>query len=87
MSKKPLNELQVPSNSGTTGYMLASTWIQCAPHEGIGGPFMTPGGQAKNPDINDNVKEPQSDAGILWWLQWVKNTYGPWNPPATTNFP
>lgn len=67
------------------GYMLASTWIQCAPHEGIGGPFMTPGGKADNLDINDNVKELQSDAGILWWLQWIKNTYGPWNPPPTTN--
>jgi len=67
------------------GYMLASTWIQCAPREGIGGPFMTPGGRAENPAINDSVKELQSDAGILWWLQWVNSTYGPWNPPATTN--
>lgn len=61
------------------GYMLASTWIQCAPHEGIGGPFITPGGRAENPNINDNVKKLQSDAGILWWLQWIKSTYGPWN--------
>ena len=69
------------------GYMLASTWIQCAPHEGIGGPFMRPGGSAENPDINDNIKELQSDAGILWWLQWIKSTYGPWNPPAKTKSP
>jgi len=69
------------------GYMLASTWIQCAPHEGIGGPFMAPGGRAENPGINDNIKELQSDAGIFWWLQWVKSTYGPWNPPATTKSP
>jgi hypothetical protein len=62
-----------------SGYILASTWIQCAPHEGIGGPFMTPGGQADNIKINDNVKELQSEAGILWWLQWIKRTYGPWN--------
>jgi len=67
------------------GYMLASTWIQCAPHEGVGGPFMTPGGRANNPAINDSVKKLQSDAGILWWLQWIKNTYGPWNPPSATN--
>ena len=64
------------------GYMLASTWIQCAPHEGIGGPFMRSGGRAENPNINDNIKELQSDTGILWWLQWVKGTYGPWIPPA-----
>jgi len=64
------------------GYILASTWIQCAPHEGIRGPFMTAGGRAENPDINGNVKELQSDAGILWWLQWIKGTYGPWIPPA-----
>lgn len=69
------------------GYMLASTWIQCAPHEGIGGPFMNPGGRAENPDINDSIKELQSDAGILWWLQWVKRTYGPWIPPAKTKSP
>ena len=42
------------------GYMLASTWIQCAPHEEIGGPFMNPGGRAEDPNINDNVKELQS---------------------------
>jgi len=70
-----------------SGYMLASTWIQCAPHEGIGGPFMTPGGRAENPGINDNIKELQSGAGILWWLEWVKSKYGPWNPPVTTKSP
>jgi len=70
-----------------SGYMLASTWIQCAPHEGIGGPFMNPGGRAENPGINDNIKELQSGAGILWWLEWVKSKYGPWNPPVTTKSP
>jgi hypothetical protein len=64
------------------GYMLASTWIQCAPHEGIGGPFMNPGGRAENPNVDNNVKELQSDAGILWWLEWVKSEYGSWAPPA-----
>jgi hypothetical protein len=61
------------------GYMLASTWIQCAPHEGIGGPFMTPGGRSESVNINDDIKELKSDVGILWWLQWVKSTYGTWN--------
>ena len=69
------------------GYMLASTWIQCAPHEGICGPFMKPGGRAENPDINDNIKELQSDAGILWFLQWIKSTYDPWIPPAKLKSP
>jgi hypothetical protein len=64
------------------GYMLASTWIQCAPHEGIGGPFMNPGGRAENPNVNNDVRELQSDAGILWWLEWIKDEYGPWTPPA-----
>jgi hypothetical protein len=60
------------------GYVFASTWIQCAPHEKVGGPFMNPGGMAKNPNINKNVKTIQEDAGIRWWLVWVKETYGPW---------
>ncbi|MCM8536296.1 MAG: Ig-like domain-containing protein [Lentisphaeraceae bacterium] len=64
------------------GYMLASTYIQCAPVEGIGGPFMNPGGEANNPDINDSVKTLQSDIGILWWLKHVKNKYGAWNPES-----
>ena len=66
------------------GYMLASTYIQCAPFEGIGGPFMNPGGEANNPNINEDVKKLQSDAGILWWLKHVKNKYGAWNPGGST---
>lgn len=63
------------------GYVMASTWLQCAPHHGVGGPFMTPGGLAGNPHVDENVKAVQEDAGILWWLQWVKDIYGPWTPP------
>ncbi len=60
------------------GYLFASTWLQCAPHEGIGGPFMKPGGHAKNPDINGTVKTLQKDAGVLWYLEWIRSEYGPW---------
>ncbi len=63
------------------GYVMASTWLQCAPHHGVGGPFMSPGGLARNPDVDENVKALQDDAGIRWWLEWVKDTYGPWVPP------
>lgn len=67
------------------GYMLASTWLQCAPFEEIGGPFMNPGGKAENTDIDENVKAIQPDAGVLWWLEWVKENYGEWNPPVNEN--
>jgi len=63
------------------GYMLASTWLQCVADEGVGGPFMTPGGLAEDPSIDDNVTKLQKDAGILWWLLAVKEKYGPWTPP------
>lgn len=68
------------------GYMLASTWLQCVADEGIGGPFMTPGGLADSDDIDKDVTVLQKDAGVLWWLQAVKENYGPWKPPviATT---
>ncbi len=64
------------------GHMLASTWLQAGPGEGIGGPFMIPGGLAKNPDLDGNVKTLHQDAGIFWWLEHVRETYGPWSPPA-----
>ncbi len=63
------------------GYLFASTWLQCGQKEGIGGPFMNPGGLAKNNNINEHVKTIQDDAGIRWWLNWVRETYGPWEPP------
>ena len=63
------------------GYVLASTWLQCAPSEGVGGPFMTPGGPANCPDVDEDIKTLQSDAGILWWLKAIQQAYGPWLPP------
>ena len=61
------------------GYMKASTWIQCGPGEGIGGPFMTPGGRSEESNAPEDVKALAPDAGVLWWLEWVQNTYGEWS--------
>jgi hypothetical protein len=66
------------------GYMLASTWLQCVAGEGVGGPFMTPGGLAEDPAIDADVTKLQKDAGILWWLRAVKEKYGAWKPPGVT---
>ena len=63
------------------GHMLASTWLQCPPNEGVGGPFMTPGGRSEIDDVNRQIDEVHTDAGILWWLEHVRERYGPWSPP------
>jgi hypothetical protein len=71
------------------GYAFASTWIQCGSSEGINGPFTRLGGRS-NLGSNDNEQAPWNrnidvihpDAGILWLMEFVKETYGPWNPPA-----
>ena len=62
------------------GHMLASTWLQCARSEGIGGPFMSPGDRSNIDDVNAQIDQMHSEAGILWWLEWVKDRYGPWAP-------
>lgn len=61
------------------GYVLASTWLQCAPAEGVKGPFVRPGGRS-NLGSNNNQQAAWNadidilhpDAGILWWLEFVK---------------
>jgi len=60
------------------GHVLASTWLQCPPHEGIGGPFMTPGGRADGPTVDEDVKALRGDEGVLWWLEHVRDRYGAW---------
>jgi hypothetical protein len=67
--------------SSYNGHMLASTWLQCAPNEGVGGPFAGPGGRARIDDVDNTIDELHPDAGILWWLEYVKDRYGPWPPP------
>jgi hypothetical protein len=64
------------------GYILASTWLQAGEGENVGGPFMKPGGYSNVDDINLNVKKLHHDAGIKWWLDYIKSNYGPWIPPS-----
>ncbi len=52
------------------GYMLASTWLQCVrPH----GPNHRPGGDGT-----------EDDPGIRWWLEFLRETYGPYTPPPAS---
>ena len=62
------------------GHMLASTWLQCAPREGVGGPFAKPGGHSRITDVDANTDKLHPDAGVAWWLDFVKEKYGPWKP-------
>lgn len=66
------------------GHVLASTWLQCAPAEGVGGPFTKPGGRSllgsgtdKGAAWNRDPDRLHPDAGILWWLEFVRERYGP----------
>ena len=63
------------------GYMMASTWLQAAPAEGIGGPFMSVGGLSEIPDVNADLKRLHPDAGVRWWLEAMRAAYGAWAPP------
>jgi hypothetical protein len=65
------------------GYVLASTWLQCGPAAGIHGPFSVPGGRSKlgsdkdeRAAWNTDIDAIQSDAGILRWLEFIRDTYG-----------
>ena len=64
------------------GIMLASTWLQCAPSEGIGGPFVKPGGHSRIQNVDTDIDTLHPDAGILWWLEYVKDRYGPGTAPV-----
>jgi hypothetical protein len=65
------------------GWFTASTWIQAGPGAGIGGPFQTPGGYSNYTDaeVNANFAVVKPDAGIRWYLEWLKTQYGAWTPP------
>ncbi|MHC4743576.1 MAG: DUF5060 domain-containing protein, partial [Planctomycetota bacterium] len=49
------------------GYMCASTWLQCVPPYG---PNQKPGGDGS-----------KTDPGIKWWLEFLRDKYGPYTPP------
>lgn len=64
------------------GYILASTWLQCGTAEGAGGPFTKPGGRSNLGSSEDemaawntDIDATHPDAGILWWLELVRDTY------------
>lgn len=64
------------------GYVFAGTWLQCAPNEGINGPFTHVGGRSElgaNDDEdaawNQEIDIICPDAGILWWLEYMKENY------------
>jgi hypothetical protein len=61
------------------GYILASTWLQCGPAEGVAGPFASPGGRSalgssadETAAWNQDIDTLHPDAGILWWLEFVR---------------
>lgn len=64
------------------GHVLASTWIQCGSKQGVNGPFTNPGGRSnlgssENLDAawNRDIDTLHPDAGILWWLEFIRDTY------------
>ncbi len=62
------------------GHMLAATWLQCAPNERVGGPFTDSGGHSQIKDVDKDIDRLHADAGIAWWLDFVKDKYGAWKP-------
>jgi hypothetical protein len=65
MKAEQTRQTQVHLSKGE-GYMLASTWLQCvSPY----GPNHRPGGPGT-----------QADPGIKWWLEFLRDTYGPYHP-------
>lgn len=82
MKKHQLDRTQKETTE-FSGHILASTWLQCGPTQGINGPFAKPGGQSKlgsvkdeNAAWNTDIDALHPDAGILWWLEYVKETFG-----------
>ncbi|MBC8470422.1 MAG: DUF5060 domain-containing protein [Planctomycetes bacterium] len=55
--------------SNGMGYMLAGTWLQCVPPYG---PNNNPGGYGT-----------KDDPGIRWWLDYLREYYGPYEPPQS----
>lgn len=65
------------------GIVLASTWLQCGPAEGVGGPFTDPGGlsdMGSEKDLtaawNREIDRLHPDAGVRWWFNYVRDQTG-----------
>jgi hypothetical protein len=65
-----------------SGIVLASTWLQCGPGEGVGGPFSATGGRSnlgsgedQSAPWNEDIDVLHPDAGVLWWLEYVRDHY------------
>ena len=65
-----------------SGHMLASTWLQCVSQADFRGPLTRPGGHSRIADVDKDIDRLHPDAGIAWWLDFVKMKYGPWLPPT-----
>jgi hypothetical protein len=68
----------------SSGIVLASTWLQCVPDEGVGGPFVELGGMSElgsgtdpNAAWNRDIDKLHPDAGVRWWFEYVRDHYGP----------
>lgn len=68
-----------------SGYVLASTWLQCGPAQGINGPFTALGGRSnlgsngeEDAAWNTHIDAIHPDAGLLWWFEHVREMYGRW---------
>lgn len=59
------------------GILFASTWLQCVPGEGVGGPFARLGGHSNIENVDADIDTLHPAAGILWWMEYVKDRYGP----------
>lgn len=86
--KKSQRDATVNDMKQYNGYGFSSTWIQCGSSEGINGPFAKLGGRSNLGSNNDkqaawnrDIDTIHPDAGILWWMEFVKEKYGPWHPP------
>jgi hypothetical protein len=69
--------------NNNAGYILASTWLQAGPGQGINGPFMSPGGYSNVADVNAAPMAVNADAGVKWWLEAMKTAYGAWSPAGS----
>jgi len=68
------------------GIMLAGTWLQCSSNEGVGGPFLHPGGRSEmtEEECDTDIDTIHPDAGILWWLEEMRDHVGgAWVPPPS----